>query len=52
MTSAQLQSVLEEISEWSLEDRRAYLANLEMHNADEAKQIKDGLVKLWEAKSK
>lgn len=50
MTPAQLQSVLEEISEWSLQERRAYIANLAMTNAEEAQQVKDGLTKLWEAK--
>ena len=52
MTPAQLQSVLEEISEWSLQDRRAYIANLAMLNSEEAEQVKDGLKKIWEAKSK
>jgi hypothetical protein len=52
MTPAQLQSVIEEISDWTLEDRRAYLANLEVTNADEARQLKEGLVKAWEAKKK
>jgi hypothetical protein len=52
MTPDQLQSVIEEIAEWPLEDRRAYLANLEVHSADEARQLKDGLVRAWEAKKK
>lgn len=52
MTPAQLQSVIEEIADWTLEARRAYLANLEVVNADEARQLKEGLIKAWEAKSK
>jgi hypothetical protein len=44
--------VIEEIADWPLEDRRAYLANLEVVNADEAKQLKERLVKAWEAKKK
>lgn len=48
MKPAQLADVLEEIAEWSLTDRRAYIGNLEQTNPDDAKQIKDGLKKLWE----
>jgi hypothetical protein len=47
MTPAQLAEVLEEISAWPLADRRAYIANLEMVSTEEAKQVKDGLTKLW-----
>lgn len=47
MTPAQLRDVLEEIAEWPLADRRAYIANLEMVSAEEAKQVKDGLTRLW-----
>jgi hypothetical protein len=47
VTPDQLRDVLEEISEWPLADRRAYIANLEMVSAEEAKQVKDGLTKLW-----
>ena len=52
MTPDQRQSVIEEIAGWSLEDRRAYLANLEIHSVDEARQLKDGLVAAWEAKKR
>jgi hypothetical protein len=47
VTPDQLTDVIEEIAAWSLEDRRAYLANLEMHSAEDAKQVKGGLTKLW-----
>jgi hypothetical protein len=47
MTPAELAEVVEEIADWSLQERRAYLANLEMVSAEEAKQVKDGLTKLW-----
>jgi hypothetical protein len=47
MTPAQLAEVLEEIVGWKLEERRAYIANLEMVSAEEAKQVKDGLTRLW-----
>lgn len=52
MTPAQLQSVIEEIADWTLEARRSFLANLEVVNADEARQLKEGLVKAWESKGK
>ncbi|MFL9904660.1 hypothetical protein PQR71_42145 [Paraburkholderia fungorum] len=52
MTPAQLEEVLAEISEWPLADHRAYLANLEVVNAEEAQQLKEGLVKAWESKGK
>jgi len=48
MTPAQLAEVLEEIAGWSLEERRAYIANLAMTNAEEAEQVKQGLLALWE----
>jgi hypothetical protein len=47
MTDKDLADVIEEIAGWSLQERRAYLANLEMVSAEEAKQVKDGLTKLW-----
>jgi hypothetical protein len=47
MTPAELAEVVEEIADWSLQERRAYLANLEMVSAEEARQVKDGLTKLW-----
>lgn len=47
MTPAQLAEVLEEITGWKLEERRAYIANLEMVSVEEAKQVKDGLTRLW-----
>jgi hypothetical protein len=50
MTPAQLSEVLDEIAEWPLTDRRAYIANLAMTNAEEAEQVKDGLRKFWEEK--
>jgi hypothetical protein len=46
MTPAQLAEVLEEIADWSLDDRRAYIANLAMTNAEEAVQVKQGLIDL------
>jgi hypothetical protein len=52
MTPAQLSEVLDEIAGWPLADRRAYIANLAMTNAEEAEQVKDGLKRLWEAKNK
>lgn len=48
MTPDQLRDVLEEIAEWPLADRRAYIANLEIVSAEEAKQVKDGLTAIWE----
>jgi hypothetical protein len=48
MTPAQLAEVLEEIAGWTLEDRRAYIANLAMTNAEEAEQVKAGLLAVWE----
>jgi hypothetical protein len=47
MTDKDLADVIEEIAGWSLQERRAYLANLEMVSAEEARQVKDGLTKLW-----
>lgn len=47
MTPADLAEVLEEICEWTLQELRAYIANLEMVSAEEAKQVKDGLTRLW-----
>jgi hypothetical protein len=52
MTPAQLAEVLEEIAAWSLEDRRAYIANLSMTNVEEAEQVKDGLKRLWADRNK
>jgi hypothetical protein len=47
MTPADLAEVLEEIAGWTLQERRAYVANLEMFSAEDAKQVKEGLTKLW-----
>lgn len=52
MTPAQLSDVLTEIAEWPLADRRAYIANLAMTNAEEAQQVKDGLAQLWAERNK
>jgi hypothetical protein len=47
MTPAQLAEVLDEIAAWSLEDRRAYIANLAMHSEEDAEQVKAGLKRIW-----
>jgi hypothetical protein len=47
MTDKDLADVIEEIAGWSLQERRAYLANLEMHSAEDASQIKEALQALW-----
>jgi hypothetical protein len=52
VTPAQLAEVLEEIAGWSLEERRAYIANLAMTNAEEAEQVKDGLKAIWEKRKR
>jgi hypothetical protein len=52
MTPAQLADVLEEIAAWKLEDRRAYIANLAMTNAEEAEQVKAGLLAVWEKRKR
>jgi hypothetical protein len=52
MTPAQLSEVLEEIAGWTLEERRAYIANLAMTNAEEAEQVKGGPKALWEKRKR
>jgi hypothetical protein len=47
MTPAQLAEVLEEIAAWTLEERRAYIANLAMHSEEDAEQVKAGLKRIW-----
>lgn len=47
-----LREVLEEISEWSLERRRQYLADIEKaFDAKSAQQLKDGLMEMWKRKA-
>jgi hypothetical protein len=44
----QLRSVIEEISAWSLEQRRAYLANIRtVFGVEAEQQIKDALTAHW-----
>jgi hypothetical protein len=47
MTPGEVAEVAEEIAGWSLRERRAYLANLEMFSAEDASQIKEALQALW-----
>jgi ribosomal protein L22 len=47
MTPGEVAEVVEEIAGWSLQERRAYLANLEMFSAEDASQIKEALQALW-----
>lgn len=48
----QLRTVLEEISEWSLEDRRWYIAEIQKaFGPKSAEQIKQGLIDLWKRKA-
>jgi hypothetical protein len=47
MTPGEVAEVAEEIAGWSLQERRAYLANLEMFSAEDASQIKEALQALW-----
>ena len=47
MTPGEAAEVVEEIAGWSLQERRAYLANLEMFSAEDASQIKEALQALW-----
>ncbi|MBB5414074.1 hypothetical protein [Paraburkholderia atlantica] len=48
MTPDQIKDVIEEIASWSLEERRAYIANLAMHSAEDAEKVKEGLKAMWE----
>jgi hypothetical protein len=51
MTPDQLQSVIEEIAEWPLEDRRSYIEVLgREYGEGAAEQIKTALKKLWESR--
>jgi hypothetical protein len=47
LTPGEVAEVVEEIAGWSLQERRAYLANLEMFSAEDASQIKEALQALW-----
>ncbi|MBB5508127.1 hypothetical protein [Paraburkholderia atlantica] len=47
MSDTELRDVLEEIAAWSLEERRAYIANLAMHSAEDAEKVKAGLKAIW-----
>lgn len=47
MTAQEAIDTAEEIAPWSLEERRAYLANLAMLSADDAEQIKAELKRIW-----
>jgi hypothetical protein len=47
MTERDLAEVVEEVAGWPLQERRAYLANLEMFSAEDASQIKEALQALW-----
>jgi hypothetical protein len=46
-----LREVLEEIAEWTLDERRWYIAETEKaFGAASAQQLKDGLVAMWRNK--
>ena len=47
MTPDQLRDVLEEIAGWTLEERRSYIANLQIVDEAAAQQVKQGLIDLW-----
>ncbi|MGF6837029.1 hypothetical protein QF001_000896 [Paraburkholderia youngii] len=48
MRPDQVKEVVEEIAAWSLNDRRAYIANLAMHSAEDAEKVKAALKAMWE----
>jgi RNase P protein component len=46
-----LREVLDEISEWNLDRRRQYIADIEKEfGSKSAQQLKDGLTELWKRK--
>lgn len=52
MTDKELAEVLAEISEWSLQQRRDYIASIEAAFGKEAAdQIRQGLKALWKQKT-
>jgi hypothetical protein len=52
MTPDQLRDVLEEIAAWSLDESRAYIANLAMHSEEDAEQVKAGLKQIWDQRNR
>jgi hypothetical protein len=49
---ARLREVIEEISAWSLQARREYIASMEKaFGPKSAQQLRDGLMELWRRKS-
>ncbi|NML34917.1 hypothetical protein [Paraburkholderia antibiotica] len=48
MSTDQLKDVLDEIAPWSLEELRAFIANLAIHSTEDAEQVKAGLLAIWE----
>ena len=48
-----LRTLLEEIAEWTLEQRRQYIADLgKAFGSNAAEQIKQGLTELWTERKK
>lgn len=46
-----LAEVLTEISQWTLPERRQYLADIELaFGAEAGKQLRDGLTAMWQEK--
>lgn len=47
-TGQPLIDLIEEIADWSLEERRAYISSIEReYGADEAGRLKDALTEYW-----
>lgn len=46
-----LREVIEEIAEWSLQQRRQYITEIsKVFGEDAAQQLKDGLIEFWKHK--
>lgn len=46
-----LQEVLDEISEWTVDQRRAYIGEIEqVFGSEAAQQLRDGLTEMWKRK--
>jgi hypothetical protein len=52
MTPSQAKDTAEEIAPWTLDDRRAYLANLAVHSGEDAELVKAALKEIWKARGK
>lgn len=52
MTPQAVAEIVEEIAPWSLEDRRAYLANLAILSQEDAEQVKAELKRIWAQRTK